>query len=61
MKTLLLILGIILLLAGLLFTGQGSGFFPYPAESFMINAGQWIYYGAGIAVVGVILIVLARL
>jgi hypothetical protein len=59
MKTLLIAIGIILLLGGLAFVGQGSGFFPYPAESFMINARQWVYYGAGISVVGVILIIVA--
>jgi len=60
MRTLATIVGIILLLAGLVFIGQGSGYFPYPASSFMVNAKEWIYYGAGIAVVGIVLIVLAR-
>lgn len=57
MQTLLTILGIILLLAGLVFMGQGSGYFPYPAESFMVNAKQWIYYGGAIAVLGLLLII----
>lgn len=60
MRTLLTIVGIILLLMGLVFVGQGSGYFPYPASSFMISRTIWIYYGAGIAVVGVILIFLSR-
>jgi hypothetical protein len=59
MKSLLTILGIILLLAGLVFMGQGSRYFPYPAESFMIGARQWIYYGGAIAAVGVLLLVTA--
>ena len=25
--------------------GQGSGYFPYPASSFMISESRWIYYG----------------
>jgi uncharacterized membrane protein len=58
--TLLTIIGIILLLSGLVFMGQGSGWFPYPASSFMINATRWIYYGGGIAVLGLLLIILAR-
>ena len=37
MHTLLTLIGIILLIAGLVFMGQGSGYFPYPAESFMIS------------------------
>jgi hypothetical protein len=44
----------------LVFIGQGSGYFPYPASSFMVNAKEWIYYGGGIAVVGLLLIILAR-
>jgi hypothetical protein len=60
MQTLLTIVGIILLLMGLVFIGQGSGYFPYPASSFMISETRWIYYGAGIAVVGAILIFISR-
>jgi hypothetical protein len=59
MKTPLTIIGVILLLSGLVFIGQGSRYFPYPAESFMVGASQWIYYGAGIAVAGVLLLVIA--
>ena len=40
--------------------GQGSGYFPYPASSFMINNGKWIYYGGGLVVIGLLLIVLGR-
>ncbi len=40
--------------------GQGSGYFPYPASSFMISQTRWIYYGAAIAIVGLLVIVLAR-
>jgi hypothetical protein len=58
MKTLLIIIGVILLLSGVVFMGQGSRYFPYPAESFMIGASQWIYYGGGIALVGVLLLVM---
>jgi hypothetical protein len=60
MKSLLTIVGIILLLAGLVFMGQGSRYFPYPAESFMVGASQWIYYGGGIAIVGLVLLIIAR-
>jgi hypothetical protein len=60
MQLLLTIIGIILLIAGLVFMGQGSGYFPYPASSFMISQSRWIYYGAGIAVVGLIVVIVAR-
>jgi hypothetical protein len=60
MKSLLTIIGIMAALAGLVFVGQGSGYFPYPASSFMIRNAQWIYYGAAIAAAGVVLIVFAQ-
>jgi hypothetical protein len=59
MKAVLTLVGIVLLLAGLVFMGQGSRYFPYPAKSFMVGASQWIYYGTGIAVVGLVLLVIA--
>ena len=51
-----MLIGIVLLLAGLVFLGQGSGYFPYPASSFMVGQSRWIYYGGAIAVVGLVLI-----
>ncbi len=60
MRTALVILGIMLLIAGLVFVGQGSGYFPYPASSFMIRETNWVYYGGGIAIVGLLLIFLGR-
>jgi hypothetical protein len=59
MKALLLI-GIAALAMGLLWMGQGSGYIPWPAESFMISQVQWVYYGAATAAVGIGLIVIAR-
>jgi hypothetical protein len=60
MKTALTLIGIIAVAMGLLWMGQGSGFIPWPASSFMISQTQWIYYGGALAVVGVILIIIAR-
>jgi hypothetical protein len=60
MRAALVILGIILLIAGLVFVGQGSGYFPYPASSFMIRETNWVYYGGAIAVIGSILIFVGR-
>jgi hypothetical protein len=60
MNALLTIIGILLLLMGLVFMGQGSGYFPYPASSFMISESRWIYYGGAIAAAGLVLIVIAR-
>ncbi len=53
-------LGGLLVLTGLVWMGQGSGYFPYPAESFMIDQSPWIYRGALVAIVGVVVIALAR-
>jgi hypothetical protein len=60
MKTALTLIGIIALAMGLLWMGQGSGYIPWPKSSFMISQTRWIYYGAALAVVGGILIILAR-
>jgi len=60
MKTALLIVGILLALAGLVWAAQGSGYFPYPGSSFMIGAPRWIYIGVATAIAGVVLIVLSR-
>jgi hypothetical protein len=60
MNVLLTAIGIIALITGLVFIGQGSGYFPYPASSFMINQARWIYYGGAIAVFGLFLIIIAR-
>jgi len=55
-KPALMVIGAVFLLAGLLFAAQGSGVFPYPAASQMIDQSVWIYRGAGLALAGVILI-----
>jgi uncharacterized membrane protein len=60
MKTVLLIVGLILLLSGLVWTGQGLGYINWPQSSFMLKQTQWAYYGSGTAVVGLILIWLSR-
>jgi len=54
------IVGVIALVAGLVFVGQGSGYFPWPRTSFMISDVHWVYYGAAIAVAGLLAIVLTR-
>jgi hypothetical protein len=59
MRTLLTVLGIVLVIAGTVFIGQGSGYFPYPAESFMISQTRWVYYGAAIAVAGALILIVA--
>jgi hypothetical protein len=60
LRIVLLIIGSLMVLLGLVWIGQGSGYFPYPAESFMINKTPWIYWGVLLAVLGLIVIVLSR-
>jgi uncharacterized membrane protein len=56
MRILFLIVGILALLMGLLWIGQGTGTVNWPQSSFMIKQIEWAYYGAALAVVGLILI-----
>jgi uncharacterized membrane protein len=60
MKMLVTIFGAVLLGMGLLWMGQGAGYIRWPAESFMISQFQWVYYGGGTALVGLVLIIVAR-
>jgi hypothetical protein len=55
MHALLRAIGVLALVAGLGFVGNGVRFFAYPGDSFMM-----VYYGAGIAVVGLLLIIFSR-
>lgn len=55
-----LTIGILALLIGLVWVGQGTGYFPYPQSSFMISQTKWVYYGGALGVVGLVLILLSR-
>jgi hypothetical protein len=56
----LLSIGVIAILIGLIWIGQGTGYFPYPGSSFMINDLSWAYYGAALAGVGLLAIAISR-
>jgi uncharacterized membrane protein len=56
MRKLLLVVGLLALAVGLLWIGQGTGVIKWPESSFMISQIQWAYYGAALALVGLILI-----
>ena len=60
MKTAFLVVGILAVVVGLIWVGQGTGYFPYPAESFMINQMPWVYRGAGLAALGLIVVLVSR-
>ena len=57
----LLVLGILLVLLGLLWIGQGTGYFPYPSYSFMISQMSWAYRGIAVAVAGLVVIIISRM
>ena len=60
LKIALLVVGFLALLVGLIWVGQGTGYFPYPASSFMINQVPWIYRGAVLALLGLVAIAVSR-
>ena len=59
MPIVLRIIAGLMILMGLVWMGQGSGYFPYPAQSFMIDQSPWIYYGALLAIAGLVLFFLS--
>ena len=60
MRTLLLLVGIVAILMGGLWVGQGTGYVHWPASSFMISQMPWAYRGAVLAAAGIIVIVVSR-
>ena len=60
MRTALTIVGILALLMGGLWIGQGLGYIHWPASSFMLDQRPWALRGAILAVVGIGLLIYAR-
>jgi len=56
----LLVVGILAALTGLVWIGQGTGYFPYPEKSFMVRATPWAWYGTAVLIAGLIAILLSR-
>jgi hypothetical protein len=59
-RKILLIVGILAVAIGLVWIGQGTGHFPYPKTSFMIDQMPWAYRGAALAVAGLVAIFVSR-
>jgi hypothetical protein len=53
---LLRVIGVLALLMGLLWIGQGLGLIRWPAESYMIDMRPWAWRGAALALFGLLLI-----
>jgi hypothetical protein len=60
LKIILLVVGVLAVLIGLIWIGQGTGYFPYPASSFMIDQMPWAYRGAVFAVLGLVAMIVSR-
>ena len=56
LRALASIFGLLLLLSGLLWVGQGTGLIMWPASSFMLADRTWAFYGAITALVGALLL-----
>jgi ABC-type antimicrobial peptide transport system permease subunit len=55
-RTILTLVGVLAIIAGLLFMLQGFGVIRYPASSMMIDNSIWITRGAVIAALGALVV-----
>ncbi len=60
MAAILRIFGILALLMGLLWMGQGAGLIMWPASSLMLAQRVWIIWGGVLALIGAGLLILAQ-
>ncbi len=60
LKIIAQILGVLMVLMGGLWIGQGLNIIRWPASSFMIGVPQWSWNGMFLAIAGVILIGFGR-
>ena len=60
LRPILLVLGVLATLMGLLWIGQGLGYVHWPESSFMLDQRPWADRGAVLAIVGLLMILIAR-
>ena len=60
LRPVIVALGVVMTLVGLLWIGQGLGYIHWPASSFMLDQRAWADRGAAVAVLGLLLILVAR-
>jgi hypothetical protein len=60
MKIIMMIIGVLALLMGLLWIGQGFGLVMWPSSSFMLEQKIWALWGSLLAGIGALLIWRAR-
>jgi hypothetical protein len=60
MRLAALIVGVIAVLMGLLWIGQGLGWIRWPASSFMIDRRPWVTNGAVLVAIGLVVIIASK-
>jgi hypothetical protein len=60
LRPLLLVAGALLAAMGLLWIAQGLGYIQWPRSSVMLDQRAWADRGAAVAVLGLVLILVAR-
>ena len=60
LRPVLQLIGILAVLMGLLWIGQGTGLIMWPRESFMLAEAKWAYNGAILAGLGAIVLWASR-
>jgi uncharacterized membrane protein len=60
LRPVVIAVGVMLTLTGLLWIGQGLGYVQWPRSSFMLEQRVWADYGAALAVVGLVMVLLGR-
>ncbi|MGO6833233.1 hypothetical protein E0H70_20460 [Rhizobium leguminosarum bv. viciae] len=61
-RTIGYVVGLLMILLGLIWIAQGSGYFPYPSSSFMINQSIWVLWGSIMAIAGIaVTVIISRL
>ncbi len=60
LRPVMLVLGVLAILMGLLWVGQGLGLVHWPASSFMLDQREWAVKGALVALVGAVLVFMNR-
>jgi len=60
LRPFLQVVGILAVLLGLLWIGQGTGLVMWPRESFMLAESKWAFNGAILAGIGAVLLWVVR-
>jgi len=60
LKAVLLFVGILLVLVGLVWLGQGLGLIPFTATPVIMNLRPWTYAGIAVVIGGLAVILISR-